>query len=326
MKTVCTLEVIAGLARPALIIVHKSFLMNQWVDRIKEFYDIDDSEIGIVQQDKCQYEGRKIVVAMAQSLHAREYPEAFYNYFGTLAVDEVHRFAAPTFRDTIVLFPARYRIGVTATPNRADGLQAVFESHIGKIQAKGEKRKIKPEIKQIPADIKVASELPFRDFRGKTNLVKAITFITEADSFNRQIARMAVKAAASGRKLIIFSDRLKHLETLETVINVELAKQNKRFTVGFYIGGMKEEALTIAATRHILLATYAMAQEGLDIPELDTCFLTTPKGDIQQVVGRITRDYSDKRHPIVIDFVHPISTCMNMARKRLKQYKQLGWL
>lgn len=324
-KTVCTLETIASLERPAIIIVHKSFLMNQWVERIKEFFDIEDDEIGIVQQDKCEYKGRKIVVAMAQSLHARTYPAEFYTYFGTLAVDEVHRFAAPTFRETIVLFPARYRIGVTATPNRQDGLQAVFEAHIGKIQAIGEKRKVKPEIKQIPADMKVASEKPFKDFRGQMNLAKVVNFIAESESFNRQIARMAVKATTAGRKVIIFSDRIKHLESLEDVIKAELAKQDKRYTVGYYIGGMKEEELTISATRHVILATFAMAQEGLDIPELDTCFLTTPKSDIQQVVGRITREHDKKKNPMVIDFVQPISVCMKMASRRKKQYGKLGW-
>lgn len=324
-KTVTTLQVIADIGRPALIIVHKSFLMNQWVERIKEYFDIEDDEIGIVQQDRCEYEGRKIVVAMAQSLLSRTYPTDFYEYFGTLAVDEVHRFAAPTFRETIVMFPARYRIGVTATPNRKDGQQVVFESHIGKIQAVGEKRKVKPAITQISAEILVASEKPFM-VHGKPNLAKIVSFIIQSETYNRQIARLAVKAVSAGRKLIIFSDRVKHLEMLEEVINAELAKQEKRYTVGYYIGGMKEEALAITATRHIILATFAMAQEGLDIPELDTCFLTTPKADIEQTVGRITRDHADKKNPMVIDFVQPISICMGMAKKRLKQYGQLGWL
>lgn len=324
-KTVCTLRVIAELGRPALIIVHKSFLMNQWVERVKEYYDITDDEIGIVQQDRCEYEGRKIVVAMAQSLLSRNYPTSFYEHFGTLAVDEVHRFAAPTFRETIVMFPARYRIGVTATPKRKDGLQAVFESHIGKIHAKGEKRKIKPDVTQLAADMVVASEKPFRDYSGRPSLVKAVTFITQSETFNRQIARMAVRAADAGRKIIIFSDRVKHLELIEEALKVEMAKEGKRFTVGYYIGGMKEEQLTISATRHIIIATFAMAQEGLDIPELDTCFLTTPKSDIEQTVGRITRDYADKKNPLVVDFVHPISICMGMAKKRLKQYTALGW-
>jgi superfamily II DNA or RNA helicase len=325
-KTVCTLQVIAELKRPALIVVHKGFLMNQWKERILEYYDIPEDEVGIVQQGTCQYKGKKIVVAMAQSLLSRTYPPDFYTYFGTLAVDEVHRFAAPTFRQTIVMFPARYRIGVTATPNRTDGLQKVFESHIGKIQAIGEKRKIKPEIVQIPADFKVPSEKPFKDYNGRVNLTKVVSAIVESDTYNRQIARMAVKAADAGRKLIIFSDRIKHLEKLEEVINAELGKQGKRFTVGYYIGGMKEEALAISATRNILLASFAMAQEGLDIPELDTCFLCTPKADIEQTVGRITREHDDKKNPMVIDFVHSVSICMGMAKKRLKQYKKLGWI
>ena len=157
-------------------------------------------------------------------------------------------------------------------------------------------------------------------------MTKVVSAIIESETFNRQIARLAVKAASAGRKLIVFSDRVKHLEKLEEFIKTEMAKQGKRFTIGFYIGGMKEEELAISATRQIILSSYAMSAEGLDIPELDTCFLCTPKSDIEQVVGRITREHEDKKQPLVIDFVHNVSICHGMAKKRRKQYQKLGWL
>lgn len=328
-KTVCVLDIIAKLGRTAVILVHKSFLINQWMERIKEYYDIKESEIGIIQQDRCEYKGKKISLAMAQSLLAREgrYPEEMYSYFGTVAVDEVHRFAAPTFRQTIVQFPGRYRIGVTATPKRKDGLQNVFVDHIGTIAVVGEKRKVKPIIKQVAAEMVVASERPFRSrYSDRPDLTKVITYITKAETFNRQIVKLAIKAVEAGRKVIVFSDRRGHLDTLDVMFGVELKKEGKRYTVGFYVGGMNEEQLAISATRNIILATYAMAQEGLDIPELDTCFLTTPKGDIEQVVGRITRENDDKKQPMVVDFVHPISICKGMAANRFRQYKKLGWM
>ena len=91
-KTVCALEVVARLGRTTAVLVHKEFLLNQWAERVMECYDIDESEIGFVQRDVCDYEGKKIVMIMVQSLLAREYPEELFKYFGMIVVDEVHRF------------------------------------------------------------------------------------------------------------------------------------------------------------------------------------------------------------------------------------------
>jgi len=327
-KTVGLLLVAAMLGRTTLVLVHKSFLLNQWIERIKEFYDIKDSEIGIIQQDKCEYEGKKICIAMAQSVLSRDgrYPEEMYKYFGTLLIDEVHRFSAPTFRQVIVKFPARYRIGVTATVRRTDGLQTVFIAHIGRVAVIGEKRNVKPVINQVAADMIVANERSFKNhYTGRQDLTKIISFIVKSDTFNKQVVRLAIQAIDAGRKLIIFSDRRGHLDTLGEMLKDELQRQGKRYTYGFYVGGMKENELAITATRDIMLATTAMAEEGLDVPELDTCFLTTPKGRVEQIVGRITRDLEGKKTPMVIDFVHPISMCKSMASNRLRQYKKLGW-
>ena len=58
-------------------------------------------------------------------------------------------------------------------------------------------------------------------------------------------------------------------------------------TVGYYVGGMKEKDLKISETKTVILATYSMAAEALDIKTLTTLFLLTPKTDVQQAVGRI---------------------------------------
>jgi superfamily II DNA or RNA helicase len=114
--------------------------MNQWIERIQDAFDIPASEIGFVQQDVCDFRGKKIVLIMAQSLlSSREYPEDLYSYFGTVVVDEVHRFGAVEFRKAITRFPAKYRLGVTATPKRKDGLEDVFFMHIGEIAFVGQR-------------------------------------------------------------------------------------------------------------------------------------------------------------------------------------------
>lgn len=327
-KTICSLEVIARLKRPAAILVHKEFLMNQWADRITSSYDIPKSDIGFVQQDACEFQDKKIVMIMIQSLLSRQYPKSMFDYFGTLCIDECHRIAAQEFRKAIVMFPARYRMGVTATPRRQDNMENVFFWHIGDIATVGEERKLKPKVKFIKTNLQ-PTDRDLRnmfDFRGKQNLNKVINYLIDHDGRNRIIVGLIKKAVKNGRKVMLLSGRLEHLERLKNIMDMEMVKDGIRCTSGYYIGGMSEEERTISATRQIIYATFQMAAEGLDIPELDTLFLVTPKSDIEQAVGRILRTFEGKKDPVVVDFSDSVEICIHMLRKRVNFYRQMGYM
>lgn len=327
-NTVISLQLIAELKRTALIIVHKTFLVNQWKERILTFYDITEDEVGIVQQDRCEYKGKKIVIALVQSLLSREYPKEFYEYFGTVAIDECHRFGSETFRDAIVMFPARYRIGVTATPYRKDKQEIVFFSHIGEIACVGESRKMKPIIQFVKTPVVMDSRLSRKlRLNNKTvGLTNCINYLAKHEARNRKIAKLLIDASQAGRKILVLSGRREHLETLRYLTKIEARKRGVNVTVAFYVGGMSERELKIAENHQILLGTYAMAKEGLDIPSLDTLFLVTPISDIEQAVGRILRVYEGKKEPMVVDFIDNIGICQGLARKRAKEYRRLGYL
>ena len=96
-------------------------------------------------------------------------------------------------------------------------------------------------------------------------------------------------------------------------------------TVGYYVGGMKQEDLDISKTKQILLATYSMASEGLDVATLSTLVFATPRTDIKQSVGRILRQ-KHARNPIVVDVVDSHSTFKNQWSKRRAYYKQNGYV
>jgi superfamily II DNA or RNA helicase len=91
-------------------------------------------------------------------------------------------------------------------------------------------------------------------------------------------------------------------------------------TVGYYVGGMKESALKESETKKVVIATYAMAAEGLDIKTLTTLFMVTPKTDIEQSVGRILREKHS--NPIVVDIVDSHDLFKNQWRKRKTFYKK----
>jgi superfamily II DNA or RNA helicase len=78
---------------------------------------------------------------------------------------------------------------------------------------------------------------------------------------------------------------------------------------------MKEKALKISESKQVVLATFAMASEGLDISSLTTLFMVTPMTKIEQSVGRILRQ-KHAFNPVVVDI---IDAHANFQRQWLKR-------
>jgi len=137
-----------------------------------------------------------------------------------------------------------------------------------------------------------------------------------------KILRFTTRALKKGRKVLILSERVAHCREMKSV----LSEQLDEFTVGLYIGGMKQEAREASAECDVVIGSYAMAQEGLDIPSLDTLILATPKTSITQSVGRILRESPDKKDPVVVDFVdHHIQILEYYWLARKKKYDNLNY-
>lgn len=351
-KTICSLELISLLGRKTIILVHKEFLMTQWAERIlgsreaakrlrlplsalvksgeepvPPMLDLDPSHVGFIQQDTFEWD-RPVVIAMYQTLNSRRYPKEFYESFGVVVVDETHRASAPTFHRAITKFPARYRFGVTATPRRKDGLEGIFFGHIGDICVEGESPRESPRVYQISTPVirtpKMASYLK----RFNNKYTPTVSLLVKHEARNRQIVHYLVRAASAGRKILILSDRRKHLETLEEFFREACQNGELPITWSYYVGGMDLAARKRAEGAQVLGATYQMAGEGLDIPALDTVFLVTPRGPdmIEQFVGRVLRLYDDKLKPVVMDFVdEQFEMCARMANRRRAEYHRLGW-
>ena len=95
-------------------------------------------------------------------------------------------------------------------------------------------------------------------------------------------------------------------------------------TVGFYVGGMKESALKSTESKQVVLATFAMASEGLDIKSLSTLFMVTPMTKIEQSVGRILRQKHDF-NPVVVDIIDMHANFQRQWLKRKSFYKSQNY-
>jgi superfamily II DNA or RNA helicase len=234
-KTNTALALLHRLGRASVIVVHKEFLLRQWVNRIHKF--LPDAKVGIAQGPKCEFEDCDFILAMAQSLAKegeggkRRYPKDFYRYPGVVVVDEVHRIGAETWSPIPALFPARYRLGLTATPRRKDGCDKVFWWNIGEIVYAATTETPKPLVRVIDTGTAGYGVL------GDKAVSPAITInvLTKTERRNDVVAREALKAARRGRKVLVISERLEQLRVLEEAIRAR-AGDVDGFSVGFYVG------------------------------------------------------------------------------------------
>ena len=122
------------------------------------------------------------------------------------------------------------------------------------------------------------------------------------------------------RKILILSDRIEHLEVLKQMIDdIDL------WTCNFYIGGMKQSKLDESAESDIILGSYGMAAEGLDIPTLNTLILATPRREVEQAVGRILRKINLNIRPTIYDITDQLPSFIRQSSCRKKLYNSMGF-
>ena len=311
-KTSTSLYIISQMKVKTLVIVHKEFLMSQWKERIQQF--LPDAEIGIIQQNKVDINGKDIVIGMLQSLSMKEYPEGTFDTFGLMVIDEVHHICTKTFSCALMNVCTKYTLGLSATPYRKDGLTKVIKWFIGDIcfSVERQTKKTIVNIVNFKCD-HYQNEMPTMK-GGKVSIPIVINQLVDIDERNEKILEVVKKYIEIGRKIILLSDRRHHCEFL--------CKKCKEFTTsGLYMGGMPQHALKESEECNVICATYSLAQEGLDIPALDTCILATPKTDVVQACGRVMRETKGKKFdPIIVDIVDIWGVLMGQAKKRKKFY------
>ena len=318
-KTVMALNIISRLKRKTLVIVHKTFLMNQWIERIDFF--LPGAKIGRIQGDIIDIEGKDIVLGMIQSLSNKEYPSELWDEFGLCVFDECHHLSAEVFSNVMIQIVTNYNLGLSGTMTRKDGLTKVFKYFIGPVVHK-EKTDLTVEvlIKSIYYQNDTLFDDVKTDFRGQPLYSTMITKLN-CSSRNKLILRILeyeIKQNPSQQIMILAHTKAIIKELYEGILLFEL-----KVSVGYYVGGMKEAALKESESKQIIVATYSMASEGLDIKTLTTLIMATPKSDVCQSIGRILRSKHNK--PLVIDVVDPHQVFKNQYKKRCMYYKSKNY-
>jgi superfamily II DNA or RNA helicase len=256
---------------------------------------------------------------MLQSLSSKEYDTTLWEQFGLTVFDECHHLSAEVFSKIMINIVTNYTLGLSGTMKRKDGLTKVFEYFIGPVIHK-EKTDLTTEVlvKSIHIDFNNFDNVKV-DFRGNPLYSLMINELDckERNDFIINVVKTELNKNPNQQIMILSNTKNLLLQLYEGIEKFEQS-------IGYYLGGMKEEKLKETESKKIILATYAMASEGLDIKTLTSLIMATPKSDVCQSVGRILR--SKHERPMVIDFVDNHQLFQNQYKKRCTYYKSKNYL
>lgn len=319
-KTIMALKIVELLQKKTLILVHKEFLMNQWIERIEEF--LPGARVGKIQASVCDCEDKDIVIGMIQTMYNKVFPQEVYSQFGLTIIDEVHRIGSEEFSKTLLKTITPCMLGISATVERKDKLTKLLYMFIGpKVYSLLREQ---DDIVNVRGIEYITPDTEFNtveyDYRGNTKFSTMISKLSNfgpRSDFVIQVIHDLLDENTEGQVMVLC-----HYRCLLTYLYDSITAKGLR-TVGFYVGGMKKAALEETESKQIVLATYAMAAEALDIKSLSMLVMASPKTDITQSVGRILRIKHD--NPVVVDIVdsHDIFQRQWLQRKRF--YKKSNY-
>ena len=319
-NTVMALNILSVIKKKTLILVHKEFLMNQWIERIQEF--IPSARVGRIQGPVFDVINKDIVIGMIQTLHSREFDPSAFDSFGLTIIDEVHRIGSEEFSKTLFRVVTPYMLGISATVERKDRLTKILYIFIGpKIYSE---ERTDDDVVQVRGIYFKTRDPAFNeteyDFRGSPKYSTMITKLCQYGPRSDFIVRILADLLEEHpeKQIMVLAHNRELLTYLYDAIRHKISPEENM--VGYYVGGMKERDLKITEGRRIVLATYAMAAEALDIKTLSTLVMATPKTDIEQSVGRILR--AKGQNPIVVDLIDPHEYLRRQWNTRRQFYKK----
>jgi len=303
-KTRLALGAIAQLATPTIILVGAVDLAEQWRAQVRELLGV---EAGLVGDGKADF-GREVTVALVQALWRRD-PEELrreLGRYGLCVVDEAHHVAARAFRDIVDLCPAKYRLGLTATPTREDGLTPLLGFYLGEtlLDVRHEDLIARgwltpPQIRRVTTTFTYAYETA-DDY---APMMEAL--VHDEERLALIVGTVVNDTASTPGLSLVLSGRVEHCAKLADALGAAGLR------VGVLTGRLSREAraetlaAALAGALDVLVAT-TVADEGLDLPLLQRVYLTYParaRGRTEQRLGRVMRPHPGKRDTALVDFV-----------------------
>lgn len=323
-KTVITIFMIATRKKKSLILVHRDSLAEQWKQRFMDFTNISYDDIARVTSATYQKDLQSpIIIATTQTFMSllkrkrEEFLMELHNAnIGVFVADEVHTsVGAPTFSECSIHMPSRYTYGLSATPYRYDGNGDIIEFHLGDIfEDDDTEGTMAANVTVLMMDYQISSKSgTYIRWGGQFQRARYLNMIKKSKPFNTVIKGLMNKVKQD-RNIIMILERTKQIDDLYEWL--EFPSKSK-----FYKSATLKEL-----NQHFTFATPGKCRDGIDAPWKDTMIMTSPISNIDQLSGRVTRTYPNKKTPIIIDMVD--YGCTEISRTlygRLKFYEKKGW-
>ena len=312
--------------RRTLWLCHTLDLIKQSKDRAEQY--ISSDLIGTIKEGKVDL-GKGITFATIQTMSRLDLSQ-YKNYFDVIITDEVHRVSgSPTaitqYEKVLNSLSARHKFGLSATVHRADGMIKATKALVGDVVYRVPDFEIadkimKVQIKPVYTDVTMSREAINTD--GTINYTKLIGYLGNLRERNQLIVD-CIEPNHSG---LILSERINHLRNIYDLLP---NKDEAVMITGSTPGLVRDKALEDMRTgkKKLLLATYSLCKEGLDIPCLDRLYMASPVSDyavVTQAIGRIARTYKGKSTSICYDFLDQIPYLIRCYKKRISTYKKNG--
>lgn len=320
-KTVAGIQIAAEMQTPTLVIVPKEDLLKRWKAEYERWFK---GECGHIQGKKQKYKDCNFAVTTFQTMYSQldKLPKDFFQQWGLIIFDEGHKAASDSFIQVVNSFPARYRLGVSATWRRKDRLDPLWDLSIGPIVAVGEKTQsnLKKRYTVIDVDFGI-TDGKMLDYKKDISFAKCCSLIAESSELNDWLAEVMLNMSRNDDWNVLFTGhRISQIEELE--------KRLPEDAVGIYVGKykgkkLKDDQLDEAIVKPIILSTIKKIELGTDIPRLDALIIGGPLSDPEQIVGRVARDYEGKTEFVVVllRFVKS-GYCKAILNKALKWFSK----
>jgi superfamily II DNA or RNA helicase len=311
-KSLTALQIARNLGQKTLIVTHNTFLRDQWIQEVDKLYDMPCGIIGSGEYDT----DHAITIGNVQSVI--KYAKDLSKEFGTIIIDESHHIVAKTFSDIVDLSHARYKIGLSGTIVRTDGKHVMFKDYFGPmLHQPPQAGTLTPRVIAIKTGITLKPGVPW---------VNKINDLLYDQDYQRYIAGLASAQIALGHKVLVVADRTEFLKNVGELIGESC------LCITGEIKDFDERQRLIdkitAGEKSCVSGSIQIFKEGISINALSCVINATPGSNpitLEQLIGRIQRQFPNKLDPIVIDlqFSGPDGTKHNRAR--LDFYMRKGW-
>ena len=337
-KTQTALELVARVSGRCLWLTHTQDLLNQSLNRAKSVLGVDTRTYGTITGGKVNI-GSGITFATVQTM-ARLDLSQYRDAWDIVIVDECHKaVGSPTrvmqFYKVLSNISCRYKIGLTATPKRADGLQKSMFALIGDIIYEVTREEVKNTTCPVKVEWVETGYKPDMDIilagDGTINYAALVDDLThEGKRYCKVLDAIDTAIAQNDGYVLVLANRVEYLQRL----TAELSARGVNAVCLSVLGNSKaakaerKEALRKLNDGEIkcVLATYQLAKEGLDVPNLRYVVFATPEKDettVTQAVGRVGRKADGKEYGTIIDFVDDFGMLRGWAKKRAGYYKKI---